>query len=70
MIDNRPLFEGEDSFILSVDDFITAKRLSEYDPQRGSRIADRLESYIAKRPNSWLHVGCTFILASISSESL
>jgi len=59
MIDNRPLFEGEDAFILSVDDFITARRVSGYGPPHGSRLAEMLESFIAQQPRSglrlWLH---------------
>lgn len=56
MINNPPLFDGEDTFIHSIDDFITARRKSENNLRHGSRIADALESRIAKHPNSWLHV--------------
>jgi hypothetical protein len=56
MIDNPPLLEGEDAFIFSLDDFITARRSSENSLQHESRIADVLESCIAKYPQSRLHV--------------
>jgi hypothetical protein len=56
MIDNPPLYEGEDSFIHAIDDFIIARRKSENNPEQGSRIAEALELYIAQHPNSWLHV--------------
>ena len=53
MINNRPLLVGEDNFIFSIDDFVTARKRSEPGP---SRLADSLESWIAKDSNSRLHV--------------
>jgi hypothetical protein len=65
MIDNRPLFEGEDAFILSVDDFITARRVLGHGPGHSSMLAEKLESFVAQQPRSglrlWLHVRVCFI---------
>lgn len=59
MIDNRPLFEDEEAFIYSVDDFIMARRSSSQGSLHGSKIAEQLEDWIAKQPRSgfrsWLH---------------
>jgi hypothetical protein len=69
MIDNRPLFEDEEAFIYSVDDFIMARRSSSQGSLHGSKIAEQLEDWIAKQPRSgfrsWLHV-CLCVTRGLS----
>jgi hypothetical protein len=69
MIDNRPLFEEEEAFIYSIDDFIMASRSSSQETLHGSRIAEQLENWIAKGPRSgpkaWLHV-CLCVVRGLS----
>ena len=54
IIDNHPLRTGEESFIYRVDDFVAVKGYR--DQNHGSGTAAWIESVIARRPNSWLHV--------------
>ncbi|KUJ23412.1 uncharacterized protein LY89DRAFT_777167 [Mollisia scopiformis] len=53
VVRNRPLYEKEAAFLHDVDDFVSMKRSSSNETH--SRVEQWLESYIARRPRTWLH---------------
>ena len=65
MTDNRPLVQGEDDFILHVNDLVSTKKRSEQINQQGNRIDKVIESCASRWPR--LNVRFQFIAVKLIS---